>query len=139
MDRIRKVNLAERWGMYPEQFELLGQGDVIKDIRGNLRIIEKTSPSHIQKDQKKTYTIYLTKLRPSWTNGRLTAVSRGDSAKFRPVKVANKKIWLWDRERVLRIRRINGLQNVEALQKKLNDRANKYKLTPMTKIPSVNV
>ena len=107
--------------MYPEQFELLTKGDVVKDERDNLRIIEQVSPSHIAKDKGKTYTIYLTKLRPSWTRGNLTAISRGDSGKLRPVKVKNKKIWVWDRDRVLRTRKINYLQYADKLQKKHDD------------------
>jgi hypothetical protein len=96
--------------MYPEQFELLQTGDIIKDRRGNLRIIERTAPSHIEKDFGKTYIIYLKKLRTSWTKGDLTAISRSDSGRFVPIKVKNKKIWEWDREKVLNERKKNYIR-----------------------------
>lgn len=101
--------------MYPEQFELLRAGDVIKSKSGTLRIIEKVSQSHITKDGR-TYTIYLPKLVSSWTRGNLTAISIGDSGRFQPIKVQNEEIWKWDRDKVLKTRRQIKTQYLERKQ-----------------------
>jgi hypothetical protein len=124
MKRIRKTQLKPRWGMYAEQFELLQAGDVIKSKNNKLRIIVKTSESHITKDGR-TYTIYLEKLRPSWTRGNLTAISIGDAYRFRPVKVKNKKIYDWDRERVLSIRKKIKVDYLLKQQKELTKKLKK--------------
>jgi RNase P/RNase MRP subunit p29 len=110
--------------MYAEQFELLQAGDVIKSKNNTLRIIVKTSESHITKDGR-TYTIYLEKLRPSWTRGNLTAISIGDASRFRPVKVKNKKIYDWDRERVLSIRKKIKVDYLLKQQKELTKKLKK--------------
>jgi len=124
MKRIRKTQLKPRWGMYAEQFELLQAGDVIKSKNNTLRIIVKTSESHITKDGR-TYTIYLEKLIPSWTRGNLTAISIGDASRFRPVKVKNKKIYDWDRERVLSIRKKIKVDYLLKQQKELTKKLKK--------------
>lgn len=119
MVRVRKTKLKPRWGMYAEQFELLQAGDVIKSKNNTLRIIVRTSESHISRDGS-TYIIWLEKLRPTWTRGNLTGIGISEASRFRPVKVKNEKIWDWDRERVLTTRKKIKTAYLLKQQKQLN-------------------
>ena len=85
--------------MYAEQFNLLQKGDVIKGKRGDLRVIEKVSTTHMP-NTGETYFITLLKLRSSWTRGEYTTYSVGVCGNFRPVKVKNHKIWKLDHHRI---------------------------------------
>lgn len=99
ISKVRKPPEKKRWGMYPEQFELLQKGDIVKGRGGDLRIIQEVGPTWCRRaknqhhDPKKTYFIKLLKLRPSWTKGEYTTYCIGDAALFRPIKVKNEKIW----------------------------------------------
>lgn len=96
--------------MYPEQFELLQKGDVIKGRGGDLRIIQEVGPTWCRRmknqklDPKKTYFIHLLKLRPSWTKSEYTTYCIGDADFFQPIKVKNQKIWSLGHNTVSKLR-----------------------------------
>lgn len=99
----KRITIKKREGMYPEQFYLLEEGDIIKMVRsGSLRMVEKVHKSDIVYGE--TYMIELLKMRPSWTKGKNAWYCASDAFMFKPVKVKNDLIWKMTYEKVIRNR-----------------------------------
>lgn len=100
--KLYRTYLKPRAGMYPEQFELLQKGDIIRGAKpkSKYRIIQKV----IQREGY-TYMIELVKLHPSWTRGNTTLYCASDAVNFLPIRVADERIWDMTREGILGARR----------------------------------